>query len=317
MTAAARAQSALIDRLPPVHGVLTPAAPLAKYLWFRAGGAAEVLFQPAGAEDLAAFLAAKPADVPVTVMGAGSNLLVRDGGVSGVVVRLGRPFADVTVEGVRITAGAGAPSANAAKAARDAGVDGFAFLCGVPGAVGGAVRMNAGAYGAEVRDILVSATALDEAGNRRELSREDLNFGYRESALPEDWIVTEAVFEGAPGDAAEIARRMDEIHAEREAAQPIRTRTGGSTFKNPPGAKAWALIDAAGCRGLAAGAARISEKHTNFIVNEGGASADDIESLGEEVRRRVKQNSGVSLEWEIRRIGVPAPASAKPKGTAP
>lgn len=302
---AATREPHLIDRLPPVRGTLTADAPLARYVWFRVGGPADVLFQPADADDLAAFLASVPADVPVTVIGTGSNVLIRDGGVDGVVVRLGKAFSAIAVEGKSVRAGAGATDPNVAKAARDAGLAGLAFLSGVPGAVGGAVRMNAGAYGHEIKDVFVSATAVDRNGTIHTLGPGDLGFSYRHSDLADDWIVTDAVFRGTPGERTAIAAEMDRIQAAREETQPIRTRTGGSTFKNPPGAKAWELVDAAGCRGLAVGGARVSEKHTNFLVNEGGASARDIESLGEEVRRRVAADSGVVLDWEIKRIGRP------------
>jgi UDP-N-acetylenolpyruvoylglucosamine reductase len=272
MMAATRTPT-LIERLPAVRGALTADAPLARYVWFRTGGPAEVLFQPADAEDLAAFLAAKPVDTPVTVLGTGSNLLIRDGGVDGVVIRLGRPFAQVRVDGNAVVAGGAAQDANVAKAARDAGLAGLAFLSGIPGTVGGAVKMNAGAYGTDVGDVLASATVLSGDGTLRRLNADALGFAYRHSNLPDAAVVVEAAFNGAPGDRAAIAADMARIQAAREDTQPIRTRTGGSTFKNPPDAKAWELIDAAGCRGLAMGRARVSEKHTNFLVNEGGATA--------------------------------------------
>jgi UDP-N-acetylmuramate dehydrogenase len=306
MMAAAKTGQRLIDRLPPVRGRLTEAAPLAKTSWFRVGGPAEVLFRPADLDDLAAFLGAKPAGVPVTVIGVGSNLLVRDGGVDGVVVRLGRGFAGIAVEQAVLRAGAAAPDLKVSLAAMAAGLAGLEFLSGVPGTIGGAVRMNAGAFGREMADAVVEATVLDPRGNPHRLSRDELGFGYRRSALPEDWIVTEARLQGAPGDTRRIAERIAEIRGAREAAQPTRARTGGSTFTNPPGAAAWELIDRAGCRGLRRGGAVVSEKHCNFLVNTGGASAADIEALGEEVRRRVFETAGVRLEWEIRRIGRPA-----------
>jgi len=302
---ARRAQN-LIERLPPVRGRLTAEAPLAPVTWFRVGGPAEVLFRPADAEDLAEFLAKRPAEVPVTVIGVASNLLVRDDGVEGVVVRLGRGFAAIEISGARVTAGAGVLDLNVAIAARAAGV-GLEFLSGIPGTIGGALRMNAGAYGREIKDVLESAVALDNAGVRHALSLAEMGLGYRHCGVPEDWIFVGATLRGQAADRDAIQRRMAEIQSEREASQPIRARTGGSTFANPPGHKAWELIDAAGCRGLARGGAMVSEKHTNFLINTGPATAADIEGLGEEVRRRVFEKSGVRLEWEIRRIGRPAP----------
>ncbi len=293
----------LIDRLPEVRGRYRENAELAGVTWLRVGGPAEVVFRPADADDLAHFLKHKPADVPVTVIGVASNLLVRDGGVPGVVIRLGRGFAAMRAEGSEIVTGAAALDVNVAKAAQLAGIGGLEFLVGVPGTIGGALRMNAGAYGRETKDVLVSAEALDAGGERHTLGPAELNFSYRHSDLPEDWIVTEARLAGRPDDKAAIAERMAEIQRAREASQPIRTRTGGSTFKNPPGEKAWQLIDRAGCRGLAIGGAQVSEKHCNFLINTGTATAADLEDLGEEVRRRVKQATGVELEWEIRRIG--------------
>jgi UDP-N-acetylmuramate dehydrogenase len=311
MTAAHRMHHAqhLIDRMPPVRGRLTADAPLANVTWFRVGGPAEVMFKPADAADLSDFLAGCPTDVPVTVIGVASNLLVRDGGVPGVVIRLGRAFADITVDGSEITAGAAALDLNVANAARDASIAGLEFLSGIPGTIGGALRMNGGAYGRELSDVIVSATATDRSGKRHALSREDLGLSYRHSDVPEDWIFTSAVLRGHPGDHAEVSHRMHEISASRAESQPVRARTGGSTFANPPGEKAWALIDRAGCRGLTIGGAQVSEKHCNFLLNLGTATADDLESLGEEVRRRVYETSGIQLCWEIRRIGVPAPGT--------
>jgi UDP-N-acetylmuramate dehydrogenase len=311
MTASARMhhQQHLIDRLPEVRGRLTANAPLANVTWFRVGGPAEVMFKPADADDLSAFLAGCPADVPVTVIGVASNLLVRDGGVPGVVIRLGRAFVDITVNGSEITAGAAALDLNVANAARDASIAGLEFLSGIPGTIGGALRMNGGAYGRELSDVVVSAAAIDRSGKRHNLSREDLGLSYRHSDVPEDWIFTSAVLRGTPGDHAEISRRMHEISASRAESQPVRARTGGSTFANPPGEKAWALIDRAGCRGLMIGGAQVSEKHCNFLLNLGTATADDLEALGEDVRRRVHETSGIELRWEIRRIGIPAPAN--------
>ena len=299
----ARRPQPLIDRLPRARGRLAADVPLAPITWFRAGGPAEVMFRPADAEDLAEFLAKKPPDVPVTVIGVASNLLVRDGGVEGVVVRLGRGFAAIEISGTQVTAGAAVLDLNVAIACRAAGVGGLEFLSGVPGTVGGALRMNAGAYGREIKDVLESALALDARGGRHDLSLADMQLSYRHSGVPGDWIFLGARLGGAEGDREAIQRRMAEIQAEREASQPIRARTGGSTFANPPGHKAWELIDRAGCRGLARGGAMVSEKHANFLINTGTATAADIEGLGEEVRRRVFETSGVALEWEIRRIG--------------
>ncbi|WP_207458293.1 UDP-N-acetylmuramate dehydrogenase [Azospirillum sp. SYSU D00513] len=295
----------LIDRMPACRGRLTADAPLAGVTWFRAGGPAEVMFRPADAEDLADFLSALPAEVPVTVLGVASNLLVRDGGIPGVVIRLGRGFADIRAEGMEVNAGAGALDINAATVARDAGIRGLEFLSGIPGTVGGALRMNGGAYGRETKDVLVSAEGVTRTGERLSLSLGDMGFTYRHSAVPADVIFTAAVFRGEPDEPLAIARRMAEIAEARAESQPVRARTGGSTFKNPPGHKAWELIDQAGCRGLAIGDAQVSEKHCNFLINQGGASAAELEALGEEVRRRVFETSGVTLDWEIKRVGVP------------
>lgn len=297
----------LTARLPDLRGRLSANAALADLTWFRVGGPAQVLFVPADEADLAYARAHLPAEVPVTVIGLGSNLIVRDGGVPGVVIRLGKGFGELHVEGTRVLAGAGVPDVKVARAAADAGLKGLAFLRGIPGAVGGVLRMNGGAYGGETKDALVSCRAVDRTGAIHVLSNADMGFTYRHSAAPEDFIFTQAVFEGAPGDAAEIAAEMDRITSSREATQPIKSRTGGSTFKNPPGAKAWQLVDAAGCRGLVVGRAQVSDMHTNFLINLGGATAAEIEALGEEVRRRVLETSGVTLEWEIKRIGIPAP----------
>lgn len=293
-------------RLPGLRGRLEAQASLAELTWFRVGGPAEALFQPADADELAAVLAVLPAPVPVTVIGLGSNLIVRDGGVPGLVIRLSRGFTDIGVEGTRVTAGAGVPDVKVARAAAEAGLDGFAFLRGVPGAIGGALRMNAGAYGGEIKDVLVSAEAVTRAGARVTLAAADMGFTYRHCAAPGDLVFTRAVFEGRPGDREEIAAQMARITESREATQPIKSRTGGSTFKNPPGTSAWKLVDAAGLRGFTLGRAQVSELHTNFLVNLGGATAAEIEALGEEVRRRVRETSGVELEWEIKRIGIPA-----------
>jgi UDP-N-acetylmuramate dehydrogenase len=306
MMAAAMAGTHLIDRLPKVRGRLTADTPLAQVTWFRVGGAAEVMFRPADVDDLAAFLAHKPADVPVTVIGVASNLLVRDGGIKGVVLRLGRGFVEIAAKDAIVTAGAGALDLNVALTARDAGIAGLEFLSGIPGTIGGGLRMNAGAYGSEFKDVLDSATALDAKGHRHTLSVADLKLSYRHSAVPEDWIFVAARFKGRAGDKSAIAQRMSEIQAAREQSQPIRAKTGGSTFANPPGHKAWQLIDEAGCRGIRRGGAMISDKHANFLINTGDASAADLEALGEEVRARVLAKTGITLEWEIRRVGVPA-----------
>jgi UDP-N-acetylmuramate dehydrogenase len=299
----------LIDRLPNVRGRLTADAPLAQVTWFRVGGPAEVLFRPADLEDLSGFLAAKPGDVPVTVIGVASNLLVRDGGIKGVVIRLGRGFVDIAASGEALLAGAGALDLNVAITAREAGLAGLEFLSGIPGTVGGGLRMNAGAYGSEFKNVLLGAVALDAQGARHELAPADIKLSYRHCGLPEDWIFVAARFAGTKGDPLAIARRMNEIQSAREESQPIRARTGGSTFANPPGRKAWELIDAAGCRGLKRGGAMVSEKHANFLINTGDATAADLEALGEEVRARVLASSGVALDWEIRRVGVPLEAA--------
>jgi UDP-N-acetylmuramate dehydrogenase len=293
------------DHLSPVRGSLRRDVPLAPLTWLRVGGPAEAVFQPADAADLAGFLAALPPEVPVLPIGVASNLLVRDGGIEGVVVRFGGPLAKVEVEGLTVLAGAGALDQRVAQEAQRAGLAGLEFLIGIPGTVGGAVRMNAGAFGGETRDRLLWAEALDCRGEPHRLTNAELGFAYRRSALPRDWIVTRAAFEGTPGEPAAILARMETIRGEREAAQPLRVATGGSTFKNPPGRKAWQLIDAAGCRGLRLGAAMVSEKHCNFLINTGGAGAAEIERLGELVRQRVREHGGVELEWEVVRIGRP------------
>jgi UDP-N-acetylmuramate dehydrogenase len=293
------------DALPPVRGTYSPDAPLKDLVWFRAGGPAEVLFRPADEDDLATFLFAKPKDVRVSVIGVGSNLLVRDGGIPGVVIRLPAAFGKVSVDGTRVSAGAAALDAAVARAAADAGIAGLEFLRGIPGTIGGALRMNAGCYGSEVKDVFVEATAIDGNGNRIELGPADMAFVYRKAQVPEDLIFTSAVFEGRLDDPQAIRLRMDKLVAEREASQPVKTRTGGSTFQNPPGKKAWQLIDEAGCRGLMVGLAKVSEKHCNFLINLSEASASDIEALGEEVRTQVRAKTGVELEWEIKRVGVP------------
>jgi UDP-N-acetylmuramate dehydrogenase len=290
-----------------LRGRLTADVPLAPFTWFRVGGPAEVLFSPADEDDLAYFLNNLPREIPVTVIGLGSNLIIRDGGVRGVVIRLGgKAFGAVeTTPDFRVVAGAAALDAQVARAAAEAGIDGLAFLRGVPGSIGGALRMNAGAHGGETRDTLIEARGIDRAGALRVFSNEAMGFSYRRSGAPEDVIFTRAAFQGRRGDPQAIKAEMERIAAEREASQPIRAKTGGSTFKNPPGHKAWALIEAAGCRGLRLGDAEVSTMHCNFLINRGAASAADIEALGEEVRRRVKAASGVELEWEIKRLGAP------------
>jgi UDP-N-acetylmuramate dehydrogenase len=288
-----------------VRGSYAPSAPLKDLVWFRAGGPAEVLFRPADAEDLASFLAAKPIGARVSIIGVGSNLLIRDGGIPGVVVRLPGAMGKVTTDGTRVTAGAAALDANVARIAADAGIAGLEFMRGIPGTVGGALKMNAGCYGREIKDIFVEATALDGQGKRITLTAAGMGFVYRKAQVPEDLIFVSATFEGTRDDPAAIRARMEALVEQREASQPVKTKTGGSTFKNPPGHKSWQLIDEAGCRGLMKGAAQVSEKHCNFLINTGDATAADIEALGEEVRSRVKAKSGIELEWEIKRVGVP------------
>jgi UDP-N-acetylmuramate dehydrogenase len=298
-------KSEWIERLPKVRGHLTPDAPIGPTTWFRVGGPAELLFRPADMDDLAEFLAALPADIPVTVIGAGSNLLVRDGGIPGVTVRLALApgFSAIEAREDEVTAGTGALDLKVAATAAQAGIAGLEFLSGIPGTVGGGFATNAGAYGREFKDVLISAEAVDRAGRLHRVGAAELGLSYRHSAAPVDWIFTAARFRGTPGDRAGIARRLAEIQAAREASQPIRARTGGSTFANPAGHQAWRLIDAAGCRGLARGGAMVSEKHANFLINTGNATAADIEGLGEEIRRLVYERFGVLLDWEIRRIG--------------
>jgi UDP-N-acetylmuramate dehydrogenase len=302
-------------RLPELKGRLSANVALSDITWFRVGGPAQVLFTPADEADLAYFLKNIEPDLPVTVMSLGSNLLVRDGGVPGVVIRLGRGFSNVAAEpGHRVRAGTAVPDVKVARAAAEAGIAGLAFYRGIPGSVGGALRMNAGAHGGETKDILVEARAVDRQGNMHTLSLADMGFTYRHSEVPADYILTEALFQGTPGDPAAILREMEEVAEYREQNQPIRERTGGSTFKNPPGHSAWKLVDAAGCRGLRVGGAMVSEKHCNFLINTGDATGEDIERLGETVRARVKAQSGVVLEWEIIRLGQPLPGA--PTGEA-
>jgi UDP-N-acetylmuramate dehydrogenase len=298
----------LQDRLPPVRGSLTLNAPLAPFSWFRVGGPADALFRPADSDDLAAFLAALPTDIPVTVIGATSNLLIRDGGIRGVVIRLSGPFAKTSVADGVLTAGAACPDMTVAQVALQAGLAGLEFLSGIPGTIGGALRMNAGAYGRETKDVLIEATAIDRQGKTHILTPDQMGMRYRHTDTPADFIFTAAQLSGTPDHVSEIKARMEKIAASREASQPIRSRTGGSTFANPDGQKSWQLIDAAGCRGLRVGDAEMSTMHCNFLINRGAATAHDIETLGEEVRRRVKDQSGIDLRWEIKRIGDPAPS---------
>ena len=291
-------------KLPALRGRLLANQPLAELTWFRVGGPAQVLFMPEDEADLSYLLAELPAEVAVTVIGLGSNLIVRDGGVAGVVVRLGRGFSEIAVEDLSVRSGAAVPDVRVARAAQESGIAGLSFLRGIPGAIGGALRMNGGAYGRETGEVLVEARAVDRQGRLHLLRNGDMRYAYRHCGAPDDYIFTQALFEGERGDPALIAAEMDKITESREATQPIKSRTGGSTFKNPPNRKAWQLIDAAGCRGLRIGDAQVSEMHCNFLINLGNATAADIEALGETVRRRVKENSGVDLEWEIKRIGI-------------
>lgn len=301
MTAAAASTT---PALPPLAGSLEANASFADFIWFRTGGAAQWLVRPKDIADLSGFLEGLDTAMPVFPVGVGSNLIVRDGGLPGVTIRLPKAFAKVAIEGNNVRAGAAAMGITVASAARDASLAGLEFLRGIPGTTGGAVRMNAGAYGRDVADILIEATVVRRNGRIETLPAAAFGFSYRHSSLPEGDIVVEALFRGLPGDKTVIAAEMDRIAAEREASQPLRSRTGGSTFKNPAGHKAWQLVDAAGCRGLKIGGAQVSEKHTNFLINTGDASSADIEALGDEVRARVLAQSGVALEWEIERVGL-------------
>ena len=297
----------LSAKLPELKGRMAANAPLSDITWFRVGGPAQLLFTPADESDLTYFLGQCPGELPVTVIGLGSNLLVRDGGIPGVVIRLGRGFGAITIEqGNRLRAGAAVPDVKVARAAADAGIAGLSFYRGIPGCVGGALRMNGGAHGRETKDVLSEARAVDRSGRIHTLDAADMNYGYRDCGAPPDYIFTQALFQGDAGNREEILAEMEEIADYREQAQPIKSRTGGSTFKNPPGHSAWKLIDAAGCRGFKVGGARVSEKHCNFLINEGGATGADLEQLGETVRARVKDTSGIELEWEIRRLGIAA-----------
>lgn len=295
----------LIKRLPDVRGKLVGNAPLKDQTWFRVGGPAEVLFKPADVTDLAVFLNKCPDDIPITVFGAASNLLIRDGGIPGVVIKLGPAFGTIKVEIDRLVVGAAAMDLNIARAARDADLTGLEFLCGIPGTLGGALRMNAGAHGGELKDVVASIVALDRHGNKHDVTTAEMQFTYRHAGAPQHWIFIEATLRGRPGNKDAIDSRMKEIQALRDESQPIREKTGGSTFANPDGQKAWKLIDQAGCRGLRHGGAMISEQHCNFMINTGTATAADLEALGEDVRARVLAHSGIDLRWEIKRIGVP------------
>jgi UDP-N-acetylmuramate dehydrogenase len=294
----------LTAQMPGLRGSLASHAPMAGLSWFRTGGPAQVLFEPADQNDLSYFLARLDPAIPVLVLGAGSNILVRDGGIEGVVIRLGKSFQEVTIEGLSARAGAGVPDVKLASAAAKAGIAGLSFFRGIPGTIGGALRMNGGAYGSETKNVLVSCRGVDRNGKVVELANAEMGFSYRHCAVAEDLIFTSAVFVGGPGDSQAILSEMAEITKARAETQPVNTRTGGSTFKNPPGHKAWELIDKAGCRGLALGDAQVSKLHCNFLINRGAARGADLESLGEMVRTRVLETSGIALEWEILRVGV-------------
>lgn len=304
---------ALRDRMPTLRGRLMANQPMAPFTWFRVGGPAQVMFNPADESDLAYFLNALPGDIPVTIVGLGSNLIVRDGGIPGVTIRLsGKAFGEIeVVDGQRLRAGAAVPDVKLARAAAEAGIDGLAFFRGIPGCIGGALRMNAGAHHGETTDVLVSARGVNRQGEVIDLSQDEMGFGYRRSSFSNDLVMTSALFQGRPGSPQAIFAEMDRITVAREATQPIREKTGGSTFANPLDAdgnklSAWKVIDAAGCRGLMIGGAQVSPMHCNFLINTGNATAHDIETLGETVRRRVLDNSGIELRWEIKRVGVAA-----------
>jgi UDP-N-acetylmuramate dehydrogenase len=313
MAMAAALTTSLLDLLPPLRGRVQANAPLAPFTWFRVGGPAEVLVRPADAADLAQLLAALPLDIPVHVVGACSNLIIRDGGLAGVVIRLARGFGTITTEADGVIAGAAALDVTVAEHAAAAELTGLEFLSGIPGSIGGAVVMNGGAYGGDIAACLDWADVVTRTGEQCRLSAADLAFAYRHSRLPQGAVVVRARLRGQHGNPATIASRMADIRAAREASQPVRARTGGSTFRNPPGMKAWELIDSVGCRGLTRGGAQVSEKHCNFLINTGTATAADIEGLGEEVRRRVFSATGVTLEWEIHRLGTPLPFTGEVK----
>jgi len=295
---------ALKAAMPDLRGKLEANAPTAPLSWFRTGGPAQVLYSPTDAEDLAYFLTCLDPDIPVLVVGLGSNLLIRDGGWAGVLIRLGKGFSEISVlPDHRIRAGAGAPDVKVARVAAEAGISGLSFLRGIPGTVGGALRMNGGAYGGETKDVLIEATGVSRSGQRLSFTNGQMEFTYRHTGVPDDVIFTDALFQGRPGDPETILAEMNAITEARSSTQPVNTRTGGSTFKNPPGSKAWELVDKAGCRGLRIGDAQVSEMHCNFLINHGAATAADIENLGEAVRRRVRDVSGIELAWEIKRVG--------------
>lgn len=294
----------LIQILPKVRGTLAADAPLKDTVWFHVGGAAEVLFKPADAEDLSLFLKNLPPEIPVTILGLGSNVIVRDGGIKGVVIRLGQEFKNISVEGTTITAGAAATDVQVARVAANNNLTGLEFLSGIPGSIGGGLRMNAGAYGGEFKDVLVDCVVVTRSGALRTLTNAEMGFSYRHASVPDDFVFLSARFQARIGEKDKILARMQEISAARGASQPIRSYTGGSTFANPEGAKAWQLIDAAGCRGMKMGGAIVSTQHCNFLINTGDATAADLETLGESVRKRVAENSGVHLRWEIKRYGI-------------
>lgn len=299
----------LIDRLPKIRGRYSEASDLSKVTWFRVGGPAEVLFKPEDLDDLCHFLANKPSDVPINIIGVGSNLLVRDGGIPGVVIRLGRKFSNLVIDGEQIDVGAAMLDRNLALACADAGISGLEFFSGVPGTIGGALKMNAGCYGTEVKDILISALAVAPNGEIHKLTVDDCKFSYRHCDIPEDWLFVAARFKGKRSTPAEVHANIDRLLKQREESQPIKTRTGGSTFANPEGLKAWELIDQAGCRGLQVGGAQVSQMHCNFLNNVDNATATDLETLGETVREKVKASSGIDLRWEIKIVGVDKVAS--------
>lgn len=296
----------LISRLPQARGLLEENAPLAPHTWFRVGGPAEVFFHPQDADDLSYFLSHTPADIPVTILGAASNVLIRDGGIPGVVIRLGPAFGQVRVEGDALRAGGAAVKLNVARSAQGAGIAGMEFFCGIPGTIGGGLRMNAGSYGNEFKDIVIAADVMDRSGVLRTLASHQIGFSYRHAGIPEDSIFLSTLLQGETDKPAEIAKRMDDIQKKRRASQPVGEQTCGSTFANPDNdpRPSWKLIEDAGCRGLRHGQAKVSEKHCNFLINTGHATAADIESLGEEVRRRVRDKFGIELRWEIKRLGV-------------
>ncbi len=293
----------IIDRLPTVRGRYSKKTELASITWFRVGGPAEVVFKPASIQDLSLFLKEKPSSIPVQVIGVGSNLLVRDGGIKGVVIRLGKGFTNIMVEGTFIEVGAGMLDRNVAMTSRDEGIGGLEFLCGIPGTIGGALRMNAGCYGTEIKDVLEYAVAMDPKGQIHRLTTEECGFSYRHCSVPQDWIFISAGLKGTKSTSSEVDAKIQKMLQQREETQPVHTRTGGSTFANPDGHKAWELIDQAGCRGMKIGGAQVSELHCNFLMNTGDATAGDIETLGETIRAKVKAESGIELRWEIQRIG--------------